>query len=127
MGYRSEVALWLTPSSQKEVDKLPKGVQEVLSQADEKWEVDGHVLYYWKDIKWYREADKDIGALMDTVEEQDVSGEPATYCFWRIGEDYGDVEVVCGAEGPFSEVHIYIHREMVLPPTQAEEREEEDE
>lgn len=101
MGYRSDVALVLSP---KGIEALNAVLQDanlsedsrtslgcLLQKADDKKEdaSTGAKFWYWEWIKWYLEY-PDIHLLEDVLSKLD----PWEYRFIRIGEDQSDTDVI---------------------------------
>lgn len=106
MGYRSDVKLITTKEGWEKIDKAARKAAGVTDEdtpylTDSTcWTLicDGkYVLAEWYDIKWYEGYDDEVDAVMRTLGRLDSLNIP--YHFLRVGEEYGDVQVMDGDAG----------------------------
>ena len=105
MGYRSQVKIMVSREGfrelkeyvEKECIKFQKPDSDydynLLKHAESiQTDVD-RVLISWEDIKWYDGYYEDVDLIMDGLNHLDSKG--YSYRFYRVGEDYGDIEETC--------------------------------
>lgn len=87
MGYRSEVALAIRKSHEKEMIADPN-IVKALGWADERIETADALLFIWSWIKWYEDYDEvaSVMKFLNKIEEYD------DFLFLRLGEGDEDVE-----------------------------------
>lgn len=89
MGYYSEVSLTLKKADALELIRKAKGEEsniQLLMAAADTIDQDKYVTFYWNFVKWYDTLSsvQFITHFYHGVDE---------YCFKRVGEDYGDIEI----------------------------------
>jgi hypothetical protein len=91
MGYRSYVALTIRKAHGPAM-LADQGIAQLLSEADDRLEDDGALLFHWDSIKWYHD-DQEIAALDRFLSDLD---EYDDYLFIRLGESDDDTEIQGG-------------------------------
>ena len=117
MGYRSEVAIALTPEAANKLFVLQEfcpELKELIKDADEASHFDKEsidkgfdVKFYWNHIKWY-DSYTEI-QQMETFLYQ-ILDDDSEYLLLRIGEETDDMET----QGHFWESDMYIQRSISL-------------
>ncbi len=117
MGYRSEVAIALTPDAAKKLfvlqDFCPE-LKQLIDDADDTWHFDKKSIdkgfdtkLYWNHVKWY-DSYPEI-QQMETFLYQ-ILGDDCEYLLLRIGEETDDMET----QGHYWESDMYIQRSISL-------------
>ena len=86
MGYRSNGNIWIP---KKTYEKLS---EELKQDLKEEWQVVQKDIWSFTDWKWYEFSYPTIKAWVDFMAMCD--NEELEYEFVRVGEDYGDIEIV---------------------------------
>ena len=96
MGYRSQVLLWVEkPAVGRLLTALNTNKEAFdlcFRYAEHEKTTEGHLRFYWDDVKWYSTFSDPIQVITKFMDELDKDDLDELYGFHRLGEEFGDHE-----------------------------------
>ena len=96
MGYRSQVLLWVEkPAVGRLLTALNTNKEAFdlcFRWAEHEKTTEGHLRFYWNDIKWYSSFATDVQVIEKFMDDLTTDGLEELFGFHRLGEEFGDHE-----------------------------------
>ena len=96
MGYRSQVLFWVEkPAVGRLLTALNTNKEAFdlcFRWAEHEKTTEGHLRFYWDDIKWYSGYSETVQVIEEFMSELEKDHLDELYGFHRLGEEFGDHE-----------------------------------